>query len=386
LKPGQAYCASMGVTTIVAIVGFVFASSAIEQLGALGLVATIFSTPVLFLKPTKRAKVIQSVKRYSVGLFIFMVIFFATGELALRLWFWNGASFSSHGGPIVNRFERSFKFNRFDGPSRGPEISGHSRLNSVRVLVQGDSITWGQGVQREQKLFTTRLLAMLREKNIDTEMAVLAKPGREIDGHLVQIAKWGQEINPEIIIYQFFINDIELDKKPPRTFRIWRRAFFHRKLLRLSYLWFFLDYNFNQWLPSKNKQSYSDYMLNRFTSDTEEWKRSISVFRAWAREAKRLTPNVLIVLYPNINSQGRPDQKLLTIYNWFGNLCEEQGFEVLDLWQSFGDLKGDVAQIKSGIYDAHPSAEVHQRMAESIYKKLVQYRWIDVGEAGEPSG
>jgi lysophospholipase L1-like esterase len=256
----------------------------------------------------------------------------------------------------------------------------------VRVLVQGDSITWGQGVQREQELFTTRLLTMLRRENLDTEMAVLAKPGREIDDHLVQIAKWGQEIDPEIIIYQFFINDVELDKNRPRTFRIWRRAFFHRKLLTHSYLWFFLDYNLNQWLPSKNKQSYSDYMLNRFASDTEEWKRSISVFRAWAREAKRLTPNVLIVLYPNINSAGRPRPKLLTINNWFGNLCEEQGFEVLDLWQSFGDLKGDVARIKSSIYDGHPSAEVHQRMAESIYKKLVHYRWIDVGEASDPSG
>jgi lysophospholipase L1-like esterase len=307
-----------------------------------------------------------------------MLIFFSAGELALRLWFWNGASFSSHGGPIVKRFERHFKFNRFDGSSRGPEISGLDKLNYDRVLVQGDSITWGQGVQREEELYTTRLLKMLRRNNLKTEMAVLAKPGREIDNHLVQIAKWGQEINPEIIIYQFYINDIELNKNRPRTSRIWRRTFFHRQLLRHSYLWFFLDYNLNQWLPSKNKMSYSDYMLNRYASDSEELKRSKSVFQAWAREAKRLTPKVLIVLYPEINSEGRPDPNLLTIYNWFGNQCEEQGFEVLDLWQSFGDLQGDLTSIKSSIYDAHPSAEVHRRMAESIYKRLLLNRWINV--------
>lgn len=374
MKPGQTYCASLGGGTIVLIVGFVIASSAMKQIGALGLVATILSTPALFLKPTTQAKVIRNAKRYIVGLSVFMLIFFATGELALRLWFWNGASFSSHGGPIVKRFERHFKFNGFDGRSRGPEIYGHRRPNSVRVLVQGDSITWGQGVQREQELFTTRLLTMLRRDKPDTEMAVLARPGREIDGHVVQIAKWGKKIDPDIIIYQFFINDVEIDKKGRHssTSRIWRRAFFHRILLRHSYFWFFLDYNLNHWFPSKKKQSYSNYMLDSFASDTEEWKKSVSVFRAWAREAKRLTPKILIVLYPYINSQGRPN--LITIYNRFGDLCEDQGFEVLDLWHSFGDLQGDLGRIKASIYDAHPSAEVHQRIAESIYIKL-QYVW-----------
>jgi lysophospholipase L1-like esterase len=379
LKPGPTYCSLLGVATIVVIVGYALASSSIKQIGAIVLIATIFSTPVLFIKPTKRTIVIRNMKRFSLELFVFMSIFFMAGEIALRIWFWNGASFSSHGGPIVKRFERGFKFNHFDGPSRGPEYSSDNRLNSVRVLVQGDSITWGQGVQREEELFTTRLLSLLRQDILDTEMAVLACPGREIDDHLVQIAKWGKEIDPEIIIYQFYINDVELNKNRPRaTFRIWRRVFFHKILLSHSYLWFFLDYNLNQWLPSKNIPSYSDYMLSSFESDNDEWKRSMSVFQAWAREAKRLTPKVLIILYPHLNRQCRPE--LQTIYNWFGDLCKEQGFEVLDLWQTFGDLQGDLNRIRATKYDGHPSAEVHKRIADSIYKRLLQNRWTDVGK------
>jgi hypothetical protein len=184
--------------------------------------------------------------------------------------------------------------------------------------------------------------------------------------------------------YQFYINDVELNKNRPRaTFRIWRRAFFHKILLSHSYLWFFLDYNLNQWLPTKNIPSYSDYLLNSFESDNEEWKRSISVFHAWAREVKRLTPKVLIILYPHLNGQGRPE--LQTIYNWFGDLCKEQGFEVLDLWHTFSDLQGDLNRIMSTKYDGHPSAEVHKRIADSIYKWLVQNRWTDVGKESKPS-
>jgi len=255
MKPGQAYCASLAGATLVFIVGLGIPSSAMKQLGAIGLVATILSTPALFLKPTTQAKVTRNTKRYAVGLFVFILIFFATGELALRLWFWNGLSFSSRFGPIIERFERRFEFNRFDGPSRGPEIAGPRRPNSVRVLVQGDSITWGQGVQREQELFTNRLLMMLRRDNPDTEMAVLARTGREIDGHLMQIAKWGEEIDPDIIIYQWFVNDVDIDDKSLRpNRRVWRRLFFHRTFVRHSYFWFFLDSNLDRVLPIKKTE------------------------------------------------------------------------------------------------------------------------------------
>ena len=373
MKPIQIYCAFLGGATIVLIVGFAIAFSAMKQIGALGLVATILSTPALFLKPMTQAKVARNMKRYAVGLFVFMLIFFASGELALRLWFWNGASFSKHGGPIVERFEKHFEFNRFDGPSRGPEIVGHRKPNSVRILVQGDSITWGMGILHEHELFTNRLLKMLRRDNPDTEMAVLAALGREIDGHLMQITKWGEEIDPDIIIYQWFINDVELDKKGyARTHLGWRRLFFHRAFMRHSYFWFFMDYKLGYLLVKKKQRwnDWNDYLFDHFASDTAEWKRFVSVFRAWAREAKRLTPKVLIVLYPSIDSNGRPNPNLLTIYNRFGDLCEEQDLEVLDLWHSFGELQGDLGRINASIYDFHPSAEVHQRITEGIYSKL----------------
>ena len=374
MKAVQIYRAFLIGSTILFIVGMGFPVTTMKQLGALGIVATILYTPVLFLNPVTQAKVIRNTKRYAAGFFVFMLIFFVSGELALRLWFWNGASFSTHGGPIVKRFERHFEFNHYDGPSRGPEIVGNRKSNSVRVLVQGDSITWGMGIKHEHELFTNLLLKMLRRNNPDTEMAVMAGLGREIDGHLTQIAKWGEEIDPDIIIYQWYINDVLLDRKDiPRSPRFLRRVFFHHKMMQHSYFWFFLNYNLDHVLPKEN-QRYWDYFSEHFSSDTPKWKRFVSVFRAWAREATSLTPKVLVVLYPTINSEGRPNPNLQTIYNRFANLCEEQDLQVLDLWHSFGELQGDLDRIEAGNYDYHPSAEVHKRIAEGIYSKL-KYVW-----------
>ena len=92
-------------------------------------------------------------------LLVATLIAVAVGEIGMRLYYWDGTSFGTHWGPLVERFERDFRFNRFDGPSRGPETSGHKAPGAVRILVQGDSITWGQGVKREADLYTSRAAA-----------------------------------------------------------------------------------------------------------------------------------------------------------------------------------------------------------------------------------
>jgi hypothetical protein len=47
-------------------------------------------------------------------------------------------------------------------------------------------------------------------------MAVLARPGREIDEHVQQLKKWGHELQPDVIIYQWYINDDEAPRSKLR--------------------------------------------------------------------------------------------------------------------------------------------------------------------------
>jgi lysophospholipase L1-like esterase len=84
-------------------------------------------------------------------------------ELLLRVAYSEGLSFSAKGGPLVARFERDFRFNRYDGPSRGPEVSGPKYEDGFRILIQGDSITWGQGVKDEGLLYPSLLGQRLRD-------------------------------------------------------------------------------------------------------------------------------------------------------------------------------------------------------------------------------
>ena len=309
--------------------------------------------------------------KLALGVGAFGVIFFLAGELFLRFVFWEGESFSAHKGPIVRQLERDFKFNRFDGPSRGPEPPGPKHPKGTRVLIQGDSITWGQGVRNEEQLFSNRLLTRLRGTNAPVDMAVLARPGREIDEHLQQLKKWGHEVQPDVIIYQWYINDIELEKQyRPRRDRPWQHLFFHSILQKHSYLWFFLDFSLDTLLPSAGV-SYESYLESHFKEGSAGWLLFERHFVDWAMLAKDLTPRVIVALYPHMSlKQGAPPvmrQEIVNIHARMMSLCRANNLVCVDLSTSLVKFD-DSRAIKVSSFDDHPSIEVHGVIAEALYE------------------
>lgn len=316
------------------------------------------------------------------GAGVFCAIFFLVGELVLRIVFWEGESFSAHKGPIVQRLERDFKFNRFDGPSRGPEpsdpkhhlvpVSLNSPTKGTRILIQGDSITWGQGVKNEEQLFSSRLLARLRETNLPVDMAVLARPGREIDEHLQQLKKWGHELQPDVIIYQWYINDMELEKEHrPRTSRFWRQPYLlYPMLQRSSYFFFFLDFSLDTLLPSSTL-SYESYLSSHFKEGSDGWQLFEQHFSDWAMLAKELTPRVVVALYPHLSLKRGiapfMQQEIVDIHMRVLSLCRANNLVCVDLSTALAKFD-DSSSIKASPFDDHPSAEVHRVITEALYE------------------
>ncbi len=316
----------------------------------------------------------MSIRKLALRAGVFCAIFFLTGELCLRIVFWEGESFSAHYGPMVKRFERDFKFNRFDGPSRGPEPSDPKPPGRTRIVIQGDSITWGQGVRNEEQLFSNRLLSKLQETKAPVDMAVLAQPGREIDGHLQQLQKWGSELRPDVIIYQWYINDIDTGKgyRKLKPNRLWRHPWFlHSMLVKNSYLWFFLDFALDRLLPSATPLSYESYMGSQFKEGSAGWLRFEQYFSDWARSAKALTPRVIVALYPHMSSkQGTPpvmQSEIADIHTRMLALCRANNLVCVDLLPPLTKFE-DAGTIKATAFDNHPSIEVHRVIGEVLYQ------------------
>jgi lysophospholipase L1-like esterase len=298
-----------------------------------------------------------------VKLALAVVVGFLAGEVETRWMFAEGQTFSNHSGPLVRRFERDFRLNA-DG-SRGPALEGGKRPGTFLVVVQGDSITWGQGVRHEADLYTSRLLERLRRDDPAVTMAVLARPGREIDGHLAELRRRGAELQPDLLIYQWFVNDMELDKSGrPSLAPPWHELFFHEPLSQYSYFWYFVDDRLGS-LWSNSGPAYRAYVERQFSEGADGWSQFAAAFEQWAAEATRLSPRVLVVLYP----YDAPHFALASIHERVRGLASRVGAASLDLIEAVPALSTD--GLAASPYDPHPGPEAHGLMAEAIHDRVV---------------
>ena len=295
-----------------------------------------------------------------------LVIFGVTGELALRAYFWNGESFSRHYGPIVREFEKGFRVHSELDGSRGPTIDADDEAASPRILIQGDSVTWGQGVRLEADIYTSRTLAALRAGGYPSAvMEVFALGGWEMDSHVAAIERHGKRCRPDVIVYQWLVNDCEIDckaRRPGGGVAPWRSLFVHPILARTSYLWFFLDDRLVN-LSGPGMDAYYGYLRAEFTGDTPAWRTFERSFVRWARYAKSLTPDVIVLLYP--------DEPVGAIRQRVAALCERESVAVLDLQSAFDSHDGPEQELSASPYDRHPSATAHDILARELTTALL---------------
>ena len=219
-------------------------------------------------------------------------------ESALRVAYRDNGR-TTYGGPGSQRFSYAFPPWSSDGGTRGPRADGPKPPGVIRVLIQGDSITWGVGVSDWTQLYPARLLEKLRRRG-SHDMAVLAQPGRGIEGHLLQLERVGEQLAPDIIIYQWYANDMEVGRRPSFDGR-WRQWRYHDAMRRSSFLYWFLDYRASGMVLGSR---YLDYMRYQFTDGSPDWHRFRTQFHRWAMRATANAHRVILLQYPWLPFRG----------------------------------------------------------------------------------
>ena len=223
-----------------------------------------------------------------------VLIFLGTGEAALRL-IYRDAGRTTLAGPG----DQDFEYLYVQGEQRGRFDTGPRKSGVPRLLAVGDSVTWGQGVRDWRDVWPEQLIqALIRSKGAH-ELAVLAAPGRGVAEHFVELQRWGAAIQPDTLIYQWYVNDLEIGDQRPRNERVWQRWALHRPLRRSSYLYYVLDRQLAALLPQPDR-SYVSYILEDVLPGTIEWTEFERAFHSFATRAAELAPTRIMVLYPQV--------------------------------------------------------------------------------------
>ena len=93
---------------------------------------------------------------------------------------------------------------------RDYEYSLKKPQNVFRVLVLGDSQTFGHGIKILEDTWVKKLEARLRKEGDDSKIEVLniSGPGWNSDTHLYELFKNGFKFNPDLVILAYYHNDI----------------------------------------------------------------------------------------------------------------------------------------------------------------------------------
>ena len=227
-------------------------------------------------------------------------LFLATGEAALRV-FYRDEGRRTLGGPGGRSFEHLTSGRE---QLRGRRDIGPRRDGVPRLMVIGDSITYGQGVRDWHDTWPEVLVSTLEAEGRPYELAVFAEPGRDMPAHLEALERWGPVVKPDVLIYQWYVNDIEVMSHRPDLTRPWQAWASHRWLRGRSYLYYFLDNRLGQLLAPPDR-TYVDYILQDFRPGTAEWTEFERAFHAFAVRAAAIAPRRILLLYPQVPFRDR---------------------------------------------------------------------------------
>lgn len=240
----------------------------------------------------------------------------------------------------------------------------------VRIAVVGDSLTYGQGLRLEDRL-TARLDVALGDQ---IDVLNFGVPGANYDRHQSIMATAVEAADPDLVVLQWYINDVQPPgEQPPRARNL--GGPFHRFAQPHSAVYFLANRGFAQIQHNLGLvPSQVDY-FDRFADPAGE-----PAIAARARLEAVLDEVAAagvphgIALWPSMTDR---DTSFMTYDGLFAQVlevCETRRLPCLDLRPRLRALPADTPLIVSP-YDAHPSAAANQAAAEALRDWLID----DVG-------
>ena len=227
-------------------------------------------------------------------------LFLLTGEVTLRILYRDGGS-RTLGGPGNHSFEH-LTIGR--EALRGRRDVGPHRPDVPRLMVLGDSITSGQGVHDWHNTWPKLLATTLEREGHALRAGDVRQPGQDMPTHLQELEHWGPVVRPDVLLYQWYVNDIEVMSHRPDETRAWQWWAGHAWLRQKSYLYYFLDQRAQALLPSPDR-SYVDYILQDFHPGAAEWTEFERCFHAFAVRAAETARRRIMILYPQVPYRDR---------------------------------------------------------------------------------
>jgi lysophospholipase L1-like esterase len=237
-----------------------------------------------------------------------------------------------------------------------------------RIVVVGDSFTWGQGVEAADR-FTDLLAGFLGPRY---EVLNFGLPGNNLPEHLDVLAR-ALPVAPDFVVLQLYINDFEMpDMQRPRSYALLPASLDHA-LERTSLLYDLINNQWGGWQQTLGiAESYEAYMARNLRDPAAPSSvQAFGLLREFVYRSREAGVPCGIVLFPAPDAMGPHGTRYPFgyLHDRVRMTCGEERVPCLDLLEAFSKFK-DPRSTWVSPFDAHPNAMANRRAAYEILQRF----------------
>jgi lysophospholipase L1-like esterase len=257
--------------------------------------------------------------------------------------------------------------------------------DGFRILVVGDSYTWGDGVYPESTYprgLAYRLEDYFGEPYV--EVLSMARPGWNSKTQLEKVRGFFPHLQPDLVIVGVCLNDAEPSNrqrmeegiKPARRRQVESRlgkwAYSSSALVRLV---------FEGFENLRSRVAVRRYYHSLYADGTGTKRGFQTAIKGFARFSRKSKTPVVIAILPIFDSQLGEEYSYRALHEQIASLARDAGLRVLDLLPAYEGV--DARRLALIPFtDPHPNELAHRLAAERIAEYLITENLIGAPEEG----
>jgi len=247
-----------------------------------------------------------------------------------------------------------------------------------RIVVLGDSFTWGDQIPRSEDLWPNVLENVLTSRGSRVQAVNLAQRGYTTVNEAESLDLIGWQFEPDLVILQFTLND-PLPSGPGfvhepeewlfRTRNLVPLPAVHEKLDRSSYFYAYLNSLF---VRSQLRLFYSEGYSPLYSDGFDGWIACQAAIGEIAATSREKGVPFMMVVFPSLSTATleRDSYPFLELHHKIRLTAEESGVPVLDLRPVFEAVEPRSEHWRALPRDGHPGEEAHRLAAQSVAEEM----------------
>lgn len=318
----------------------------------------------------------------TVFIFLFLLCLLFGTELFARFFYRDVLSTADGTSYFSLKNQRLFEKEKNGFNLRGKQFR-QTPDDRYRLVILGDSFTWGQGVYPVEKRYTEQIDTALNAQGTGKgiEVVNVGICGFNLPNHY-KFLHFVDAIQPDYVLYQWYINDMSIrpDAAEYKPSHLIKNREVHTWLWKHSALYYLLQRGYGSLQRKKGeKKTYEQYMFDTQKDPSEKnVKAARKLLEKYIDHYKQNGTDFGMVLFPSFAGPMN-NYDLDFLHEQVLDVCREKKIECLDLREAYRTVE-DNTKLWANVFDPHPGVLAHKIAGEAIYDFFGSH-WKD--EAGK---